>query len=72
MPEVKRIKVKGHDETLLKNGQISHDLRTQLIIKFNPDQDELIQIVPSTGVGLLALIGVEPEKGFRIKRIFNC
>lgn len=72
LPDVKRIKVKGHDETLLKNGQISHDLRTQLIIKFNPDQDELIQIVPSTGVGLLALIGVEPEKGFRIKRIFNC
>ena len=72
LPDVKRIKVKGHDETLLKNGQISHDLRTQLIIKFNPDQDELIQIVPSSGVGLLALIGVEPEKGFRIKRIFNC
>lgn len=72
LPDLKRIKVKGHDETLLKNGQISHDLRTQLIIKFNPDQDELIQIVPSTGIGLLALIGVEPEKGFRIKRIFNC
>lgn len=72
LPDVKRIKVKGHDETLLKNGQISHDLRTQLIIKFNPEQDELIQIVPSSGVGLLALIGIEPEKGFKIKRIFNC
>ena len=71
LPEVKKIKVKGHDETLLKNGQISHDLRTQLIIKFNPAVDELIQICPASGVGILALIGVEPEKGFKIKRIFN-
>lgn len=71
LPEIKKIKVKGHDETLLRNGQISHDLRTQLIIKFNPEKDELIQIAPSTGEGILALIGLEPEKGFRIKRIFN-
>ncbi len=71
LPEVKKIKVKGQDETLLKNGQISHDLRSQLIIKFNPDIDELIQICPSSGVGILALIGLEPEKGFKIKRIFN-
>ncbi len=71
LPEVKKIKVKGQDETLLKNGQISHDLRSQLIIKFNPDVDELIQICPASGVGILALIGIEPDKGFRIKRIFN-
>ena len=71
LPEVKKIKVKGHDETLLKNGQISHDLRTQLIIKFNPAVDELIQICPASGIGILALIGIEPEKGFKIKRIFN-
>ena len=71
LPEVKKIKVKGQDETLLKNGQISHDLRAQLIIKFNPEVDELIQICPASGVGILALIGIEPEKGFRIKRIFN-
>ncbi len=71
LPEVKKIKVKGHDETLLKNGQISHDLRAQLIIKFNPAVDELIQICPSSGLGILALIGLEPEKGFKIKRIFN-
>jgi tRNA pseudouridine55 synthase len=71
LPEVKKIKVKGQDETLLRNGQISHDLRAQLIIKFNPEVDELIQICPSSGVGILALIGIEPEKGFKIKRIFN-
>ena len=71
LPEVQKIKVKGQDETLLRNGQISHDLRAQLIIKFNPDVDELIQISPASGVGILALIGIEPEKGFKIKRIFN-
>jgi tRNA pseudouridine55 synthase len=71
LPEVKKIKVKGQDETLLRNGQISHDLRAQLIIKFNPAVDELIQICPASGVGILALIGIEPEKGFKIRRIFN-
>lgn len=71
LPEVKKIKVKGQNETLLRNGQLSHDLRSQLIIKFNPDIDELIQICPSSGCGLLALIGLEPEKGFKIKRVFN-
>ncbi len=71
LPEVKKIKIKGQDEVLLKNGQISHDLRSQLIIKFDPNQDELIQIAPSSGEGILALIGLEPEKGFKIKRIFN-
>lgn len=68
--DIKQLKVSGHDFHLLKNGQISHDLRQKLIIKFNPETDKIIQIIDPQKK-LLALVGLEPEKGFRIKRIFN-
>lgn len=70
LPEVKRIKVKGQDLNLLKNGQISHDLRSRLIIIFDPGKDQYIQVL-NPAQKLLALIGVEPGKGLRIRRIFN-
>jgi len=71
LPQVKKIRVRGKDETLMRNGQISHDLRAQLIIAFNPSVDEIIQVVPSSGDGILALIGIEPGHGFKIRRILN-
>lgn len=70
LSDVKKIKVSGKDEVLMKNGQISHDLRGQLIIYFNPEIDQYIQIFNSQNK-LLALISLEPEKGFKIRRIFN-
>lgn len=70
LPEVKRIKVKGQDLNLLRNGQISHDLRSRLIIMFDPDKDQYIQIL-TPEKKLLALIGVEPGKGLKIRRIFH-
>ncbi len=69
---VKRIRVKGQDAVLMKNGQISHQLRIQLISAFNPDVDQVIQILPEQKGQLLALIGLEKNQGFRIKRVFNC
>ena len=69
---VKRIRIKGQDAVLMKNGQISHQLRIQLISQFNPDSDQIIQILPKEKGQLLALIGLEKDQGFRIKRVFNC
>lgn len=69
---VKSIRIKGLDAVLMKNGQISHPLRSQLITKFNPDVDEVIQILPEEKGKLLALIGLEKGHGFKIKRVFNC
>lgn len=70
LPEVKRIKVKGQDLNLLRNGQISHDLRSRLIITFDPEKDQYIQIL-TPEKKLLALIGIEPGKGLKIRRIFH-
>ncbi len=69
---VKRIRVKGQDAVLMKNGQISHQLRVQLISQFDPEVDQYIQILPEKKGGLLAVIGLEKDQGFKIKRVFNC
>lgn len=68
---VKVLRIKGHDEVLFKNGQISHDLRSQLIVAFQPEKDQWIQ-VHSLGTGkLLGIVGIDPGRGFAIKRGFN-
>ncbi len=72
LPQVKRIRIGGKDQALMKNGQISHVLKTQLISQFNPESDHVIQILPEERGQLLALIGLEPGTGFKIKRVFNC
>lgn len=69
---VKKIRIKGQDAVLMKNGQISHQLRVQLISQFNPGQDEYIQILPEEKGKLLAVVGLEKDQGFKIKRVFNC
>ena len=72
LPHVKKISIKGQDQALMKNGQISHQLKSQLISQFNPESDQIIQILPEDKGALLALIGLEPGVGFKIKRVFNC
>lgn len=70
LPGVKRIYIKGFDLKLLRNGQISHDLRTQLIQRFQPGIDKFLQILTVGDQELVALIGFETDKGFEIKRVF--
>ncbi len=72
LPGIKSIRIKGQDAVLMKNGQISHQLRTQLISKFNPELDQIIQILPEQRGQILALVGLEKGQGFKIKRVFNC
>lgn len=71
LPGRKRIRVKGHDEVLLGNGQISHDLRTQLITAYDPAQDSMIQVFSQTSGRMLALVGLEAGKGFVLRRVFR-
>lgn len=71
LPGAKRVRVKGQCRVLLGNGQISHDLRTQLIAHFKPDQDQYIQVLGQDTGELLAVVGLEPGKGFVIRRGFR-
>lgn len=70
LPGTKRVRVKGQDQQLLKNGQISHDLRSLLITQYRPGDEGLIQI-HSEDNKLLALVALEPDKGFVLRRVFN-
>lgn len=70
LPMIKRLRVKGPDQGLLLNGQISHDLRAALIAQVRPGVDDLIQIHSQQGQ-LIGLVGLEPGKGFVIRRVFK-
>jgi tRNA pseudouridine55 synthase len=71
LPKVKKIRIKGMDQKLLLNGQISHDLRVQLIQIFDPLKDQIIQILSQDSGRLIALLGLDPGKGFAIRRVLN-
>ncbi|MNJ98525.1 tRNA pseudouridine synthase B [compost metagenome] len=71
LPQTKRLRVRGQDQVLLGNGQISHDLRTQLIAAFKPEEDQYVQVMSQDSGALLAVIGLEPGRGFVIRRGFK-
>lgn len=71
LPQIKRLRVKGQDQALLGNGQISHGLRSHIISLFNPSEDQYVQILSQDTGKLLALIGLEPGRGFVIRRVLK-
>lgn len=69
LPHFKKVRVQNFDQTLLLNGQISHDLRRQLIGLVDPEVSCWIQAVSTRDENLLAILAYEAGKGFRIKRV---
>lgn len=63
-------RVSGMDQQLILNGMISHALKSQLISTFKPDEDAGAKILNRDNE-LLALVGLEQDKGFVIKRVFR-
>jgi tRNA pseudouridine55 synthase len=55
---------------LLMNGQIPHELRTQLLRSFKPGVDVGVKALSPDGQ-LLALIGFEQGQGFVLRRVFR-
>lgn len=70
LPHLKKARVQTFDQTLLMNGQISHDLRRLMIGLVDPQKSSLIQAVSAKGEKLLAVIEFETGKGFKIRRVF--
>lgn len=68
----KRVQVKGLDARLFQNGQISFDLRSRLIQGFDPKKDQYVFILSSETQKPMGVVGIEPGKGFTIRRVFNC
>ncbi|PWU12826.1 MAG: hypothetical protein C5B49_15680 [Bdellovibrio sp.] len=66
----KAIHVVGRDETLLRHGQISSQLKSQLIRIFRPQEDLGVRIISSSSE-LMALVGLELGRGFVVRRVFR-
>jgi tRNA pseudouridine55 synthase len=65
------VRVMNYSETLMKNGQIAHDLRRQLIAIFNPEVDTIVRVMGTSRDEVLALVGLEKDKGFVVRRVFR-
>lgn len=70
LPQFQPVRVKGQDLVLLNNGQISHSLRRQLIGLYQTDQEFEVKAL-DPDLKLIALLGLEKEKGFVIRRVFR-
>jgi tRNA pseudouridine55 synthase len=72
LPHFRRIFVAGHDETLLRNGQISKGLQAQLLHLIEIGKPiPSVRVVSSDTDDLVALLLGEPGQFYKIKRVFN-
>lgn len=73
LPELETFTVRGREEQLLRNGQISKDLSNRLILvqkRANSEGQPLpVKIMAASG-GLLGLLEAVPGQGLKIRRIF--
>lgn len=72
LPEWPLLRVFQFDQHLLRNGQISKGLKAQLIRLFQPERPfKGVRVFAGAENRLLALIGLESDRGFFIKRVFK-
>jgi tRNA pseudouridine55 synthase len=72
LPHFRRIDVAGQDETLLKNGQISQGLKTQLLQHIQLGEvPPPVRVIARETDDLLALLLAEPGQFYKIKRVFH-
>lgn len=70
LPHWKSARVDGQSLSLIRNGQISKDLKSVLITLFKPGVDHGVKVLSREGQ-LLALIGLEEGQGFVVRRVFR-
>lgn len=70
LPGWPHVRALGESERLLKNGQISGDLKAQLIRQHRPGSDSGVLVLDREGRGL-AMVGNEAGKGFVLRRVFR-
>lgn len=74
LPGWRMITVRGKDEKLIYNGQISYDLERRLIVERRQStslaQPVGIKILNPMG-DLLAIVEAQPQKGLKIRRVFR-
>ena len=71
LPHFRRLDVDGHDERLLRNGQISKGVQAQLLQFINHGEAApSVRVIDRETDDLLALLLAEPGQFYKIKRVF--
>lgn len=72
LPHFQRLDVFGRDEKLLRNGQISKTMETELLrfVRFG-EAPPAVRVISRETNDLLALLLAEKGQFYRIKRVFN-
>lgn len=75
LPGWKTLTVRGKDEKLIHNGQISYDLERRLILEqkeaINSLKNVGIKILSAASGNLLAILEAQPNRGLKIRRVFK-
>ncbi len=71
LPHFKVVRVKNMSETLIRNGQISHELKRVMISIFNPEIDSGIKVMTMFPEQLVALVIFDKTKGLIVRRVFK-
>jgi tRNA pseudouridine55 synthase len=75
LPGWKTLTVRGKDEKLIHNGQISYDLERRLIVEqkaASRDQQNIgVKILSAETGRLLAILEAQPNRGLKIRRVFK-
>ena len=72
LPGFRRLDIEGRDEVLLKNGQISKGMQSELLqfVRLG-EKNPSVRVVSRETNDLLALLLSEPGEFYKIKRVFN-
>lgn len=69
------VTIKGKDERLIHNGQVSYDLERRLIVEVKAATEKqepiIIRLISGETGQLLALLEAVPNKGLKVKRVFR-
>jgi tRNA pseudouridine55 synthase len=75
LPTWKTLTVRGKDEKLIHNGQISYDLANRLIVQqkqaFSEQNIVGVKILSASSGSLLAILEAQPNRGLKIRRVFK-
>lgn len=71
LPHFERIEITGHDATLLKNGQLSKALQSELLRRVQLGEAlKPMRVIHREERRLLALLAAEPGEFYKIRRVF--
>ena len=74
LPQWNQVSIKGFDERLMLNGQVSNDLDQRLIVlkkkAFQTEKAVGIKVYGASTGKLLSLLEAQPEGGIKIKSVF--